>query len=279
MVKGSRLFFVDSDVSVYTTMSIPPELAESPEGEDRPGELFFQLSNVDRRRILEEATRGSLKLNETARKLSMTPTETFRHLQRLTEGGLLVKLPDSKYGMTAYARLVLDSSSSLDFASRHREFFTDHDASRLPPEFRNRLGELSGGVLSTDSVASLNKLAEMFRDAKERIDLFVDVRYGAYDEITQRRVSEGVKLRVLTKESSMQEYKRMPRSSWVSGEYRVLHEHCAAMGITEREAAVTLPLANGKFDTVGFYGNDAFFLKWTGDLFRDQWEKAKPWYP
>jgi predicted transcriptional regulator len=279
MVKGSRLSFVDSDVSVYTTRSIPPELAKSPESEDRPGELFFQLSNVDRRRILEEATRGSLKLNEAARKLNLSPTETFRHLQRLTEGGLLVKLPDSKYGMTAYARLVLDSCSSLDFASRYREFFTDHDASRLPPEFRNRLGELSGGVLSTDSVASLNKLAEMFRDAKERIDLLVDVRYGVYDEITQRRVSEGVKLRVLTKETSMQEYKTLPRSSWVSGEYRVLREHCAVMGITEREAAVTLPLADGKFETVGFYGNDASFLKWAGDLFRDQWEKAKPWYP
>ncbi len=254
-------------------------MAKSPEIEDRLGELLFELSNVDRRRVLEEAMKGNLKVHEIARKLNLAPTETFRHLQRLTEGGLLVKLPDSRYGVTAYTGLVLDSCSSLDVASRYREFFADHDASKLPPEFRNRLGELSGGVFSADNVAGLDKLAEMLRNAKERIDILLDVRYGVFDELTQQRVREGVKLRVLTKETSMQEFKALPGSSLIVGEFRVLRDFCAAMQMTEKEAAVSLPRIDGKFETVGFYGNDVSFLKWAGDLFRDQWEKAKPWYP
>ncbi len=254
-------------------------MSKSPEAADRPGELHFQLSNADRRMILEEAVRGNLKLNETARKLDITPTETLRHLQRLTEGGLLARLPDGRYGATVYARFVLDSCASLDFASRYREFFTDHDASRLPPEFRNRLGELSGGVLFTDYSSSLNKSIEALRDAKERIDVLMDVRLAFQGEIIQRRVREGVKLRVLAKEALIPEFKALPRSSLLGGEFRVLREICAVIMMSEKEAGVTLPRADGKFDQVGFYGNDEAFLKWTGDLFRDQWEKAKPWYP
>ncbi len=254
-------------------------MARSPETEDRPGELFFQLSNVDRRRILEEAVNENLKLNETARKLNMTPTETLRHLHRLTEGGLLVKLPDGRYGVTAYSRFVLDSLSSLSFASRYREFFADHDASKLPPEFRNRLGELSGGVLFTDYSSSLNKSMEGLRNAKERIDVLMDTRLAFQGEIIQQRAREGVKLRVLIKETLIPEFRALPRSGLLGDEIRVLREICAVILMSEKEAAATLPRADGKFDQVGFYGNDEAFLKWTGDLFRDQWDKAKPWYP
>ncbi len=254
-------------------------MAKSPEAGDRPGELFFQLANADRRRILEEAVKEDLKLSETARKLNLTPTETFRHLQRLTEGGLLARLPDGRYGVTAYARLVLDSSSSLDFASQHREFFTDHDASRLPPEFRNRLGELSKGVLSTENFATLNKITEGLRNAKLRIDIIVYAHLGVVGEIMQQRQQEGVKLRMLLPESFIPEQEALPPSSRFPIEMRVLPVVCASMVMTEKEAGVSLPRIDGKFDLVGFYGNDESFLRWTGDLFRNQWEKAKPWHP
>ncbi len=254
-------------------------MAKLVQDEDRPGELFFQLSNIDRRRILEEALKGSIKLNETARKLGMTPTETFRQLQRLTEGDLLEKLPGDRYGATAYARLVLDSFAPLHFISQHREFFLTHDASRLPAEFRLRLGDLSKGELFTDNITSLNKLTELLRNAKERIDIMVEERFGVHAEIMKQRQLEGVKLRGLMEESLIPVARALPRSNQPPTEMRVIPRVCAAMMMTEREAGVTLPRTDGKFDQVGFYGTDESFLRWTGDLFRDQWEKAKPWYP
>ncbi len=253
-------------------------MAESPEAEDRPGELFFQLANVDRRKILAEAVRGNLKLNETARKLNLAPTETFRHLQRLTEGGLLVKLPDGRYAVTAYARFILESSSSLEFVSRYREYFTDHDASRLPPDFRNRLGELSKGILLTENFAILNKLTEGLRNAKVSIDMLVYANLGVASEIMQQRQREGVKQRLIIQEDMIPEQEALPPSRRFPIEMRVLPVVCASMAITEKEAGVTLPRIDGKFDLMAFYGNDESFLRWTGDLFRNQWEKAKPWH-
>ncbi len=274
-----RLRFVDSNVSVYTALCTCYPLAKLVQDEDKPGELFFQFSNMDRRRILEEALKGSIKLNETARKLEMTPTETFRQLQRLTEAALLEKLPGDRYGATAYARLVFGSSAHLRFISQHREFFLTHDASRLPAEFRLRLGDLSKGILFTDNITSLNKLTELLRNAKERIDIMAEERFGVHSEIMDQRQQEGVKLRGLLQESLIPTVRTLPRSNHPPPEMRVIPRVCAAMMMTEKEAGVTLPRTDGKFDQIGFYGTDESFLRWTGDLFRDQWERAKPWHP
>jgi len=89
--------------------------------DEKTADLFFQLASTGRRRILSEVQRHNLHLNEVAKRLGMTATETLRQLQRLTEAGLLEKKPDGKYQLTSYAKLVLDSSSPLDFISTYKE--------------------------------------------------------------------------------------------------------------------------------------------------------------
>ena len=254
-------------------------MPETGEGEDRQGELLFQLSSWDRRRILAALLKEDLRLTETAKRLGMTPTETFRQLQKLTEAGLLRKLPDTRYGLTAYARLAMDSTSSTGFIARYREYFTDHDATELPVEFRGRLGELSGGALFTESVASLNKVTEMLRNARERIDIMVAERFGVHGEIMTEKQAEGLKFRALIQETMIPEARTLMHGAKLVPEMRVIPKVRAIIIMTEKEAAITLPRVDGKFDQVGFVGNDSAFLRWASDFYRDQWEKAKPWYP
>ncbi len=58
-------------------------------------------------------------------------------------------------------------ASSLDFLLKHREYFSKHSVSPLPTQFINRLGELSGATLITDTMESLNKAQHMFIEAKQ----------------------------------------------------------------------------------------------------------------
>jgi predicted transcriptional regulator len=223
--------------------------------------------------------REDLKLNEIVRRLNLTPTEGFRQLQKLTEAALLEKLPEAKYRLTEYGKLVLDSSSSLSFLSKNREYFLDHNASLLPPEFRGRFGELSAAILSPDVVTSLNKITDMVRSARDRIDVMVDARFGLQAEMMIQRQLEGVKFRRLMQESMIPEAKTLLSSEKHLPEMRVIPTVCAGMIMTEKEAGFALRRLDGKIDQIGFYGNDDSSLRWSGDLFSDQWEKAKPWYP
>jgi len=117
----------------------------SSEGIDK---LFFELASESRLGVLHELQLKNLKMQELARKLDLTDTETCRQLQRLGEAHLIQKQVDGTYVLTPYAKLVLDTSASLDFIYKYREYFLNHNVCLLPFQFRVRLAELSGGVLS-----------------------------------------------------------------------------------------------------------------------------------
>ena len=246
--------------------------------EERANELFFQLSSMDRRRILSELQKENLKLNETARRLDMTPTETLRQLQRLTEAGLLEKMSDGRYRPTTYALLVLETSTSLGFFSRYREYFLSHDASLLPHEFRVRLGELSGGALIMGTVETLNWVTEFFKRAEKKIDATV-VGFEIQDEILRRRVQEGLKVRWLIDESFLPRAKSILHSDKRLPEMRAVPRVFGHIATTDKEAVLTLRRNDGSLSFDAFIGKDASFLRWAEDLYAHEWEKAKPWYP
>ncbi len=247
--------------------------------EDRVSDLFFQLSNADRRRIVQELQKENLKLNEVAKRLDITATEAFRQLQRLTDAGFLEKVPDGKYRSTPYAQLILDSSVPLDFISRNREYFMDHDASLMPPEFRARLGELSKTVLMTEPVPNMNKLTEMFKSAEKHIEVMVEQGLELHGQIMRQRLLEGVRVRYLMEEGMLATTREVLLSVKQLPEMKSISKICAIIILTDKAVGVGLPRIDGKMDYVGFMGNDPAAIKWASELFENQWEKARPWRP
>jgi predicted transcriptional regulator len=94
-------------------------LAKASVDEDRLSDLHFQLSNADRRRIVEELLKENLKLNEVAKKLDITPTEAFRQLQRLTDAGLLEKIP--RCFLPPFFKLTISETNCLCLAHGKRK--------------------------------------------------------------------------------------------------------------------------------------------------------------
>jgi predicted transcriptional regulator len=51
------------------------------------------------------------------------------------------------------------------------------------------------------------------------------------------------------------------------------------MVLTEKVAGVTLPLNKGTSSYYSFFGSDPTFIEWANDLFNEEWNKSKIWYP
>jgi len=247
--------------------------------EERATELFFQLASVDRKRILTELLVESLHLNEIAKRLGMTATEALRQLQRMTEARLLEKTPDGSYKLTPYARIVLDASAPMDFISRFREFFLTHDAMQLPPEYRARLSELSGGVLIPQTMETMNRVTEMLRTTRERIEATIELGFEVHLEIMKQRIGDGVKVRWLMQESYLPRARELLRTVEKFPEMRRTPRLIGHIYKTDGAASIALRLNDGTMDYASFHGEDPQFLKWASDLFTHEWQKAKPWYP
>jgi predicted transcriptional regulator len=246
--------------------------------EDRLSDLHSQLSNADRRRIIEELQTQNLKLNEVAKKLDVTATEAFRQLQRLTDAGLLEKTPEGKYRSTTYSRLIIESSSTLDFLSKHREYFLEHDASLIPPQFRVRFGELSKTVFRSEAVVNINTATLVLKGAENRIDVMAEQHMEHNGQILRQKSLDGVKVRSLLQGNMIETIKEEPvvMRSW---ERRVIPRICAIVILTEKIVGISLPKLDGKMDYQVLEGKDPESMRWARDLFEDQWNRARPWHP
>jgi len=228
--------------------------------------LFFELASESRLGILRTLEKKNLKMNDAARKLDLTTTETFRQLQRLSEALLVQKQPDGTYAITQYGRLVLEFSSPLEFVLRHRDYFLAHDVWQLPYQFVKRLGELSQTNLITGMMESTAKSSQMIGEAQQYMwGISAEPIIQSFETVA-KQIPKGVEYRFLSPQ---------PPAKLPNLENRTLSEIPVMLALTEKEAGVSFPFFGGRADYAGFYGKDTIFLNWVKDLFLYYWNKGK----
>ena len=237
------------------------------------------LSSTDRRSIVSELQKSSLRLNELAKKFDLAATEALRQVHRLTEARLLERLPDGRYRATALSNLVLDTVAPMDFIVRFREFFLDHDVSSLPCELRARLGDLSDCTLVTTEVETFNRVTQSLKEAKKRIDGTIELGFDPHLEIMRRRIDQGLRVRWLIQESFLPSALRLLRGSERKPEVRYVPRLLWHAYLTELRASVAFRSLNGKMSYSSFTGDSPDFLRWAGDLFTHGWDAAMEWSP
>jgi len=237
--------------------------------------LFFELASESRLNILHELQKENLRMQEIARRLDVTATEAFRQLERLSAALLVQRQPDGKFALAEYGKLVLQISTSLDFISKHKEYFATHDLMRLPRQFVNRLGELSGATLGSDTIESLNKGAQAFTEAeKYAYGVGEGTIPGNMTSVMGQRVQQGVEVKMITSmERLPADAKQTPIPKNI--ELRGLSDLPAIVVVTEKAAGVCFRQIGGKIDYEGFFGTDQTFHDWVRDLFSFYWEKGK----
>lgn len=237
--------------------------------------LFFELASETRLDILRELKDENLKMQEIARRINVTATEAFRQLERLSRALLVQRQPDGRFALDEYGKLVLQLSSSLEFVSKHREYFSTHDITRLPVEFVDRLGELRQAKLIRDTVEVLNRGERAFIEAEEYgwgiAEGTVPERMGP---IMDELIRKGRKFRFLIPETRFPT-SPSPPPSVKNMELRGLQDLPALVVLTEKEGVVCFRQVGGRVDYAGFVGKDSMFLNWVKDLFLYYWAKGK----
>jgi len=238
-------------------------------------ELFFELASENRMAILHELQGGNLRMQEIARRLEVTPTEAFRQLERLSAASLVQREPDGRFALAEYGRLVLQISGSLEFVSKHRDYFSTHALTNLPAQFLGRLGELSNAEFETDTIRTLNRGTEAFSRAKQYIWGLGEGTIPDYMvPVMAEQVQRGIEVRMLIagpQPPAETSSHGMPRNV----ESRSIPDCPAMIALTEKDAVVAFCQVGGKVDYTSFFGKDPVFHDWVRDLFLHYWQKGK----
>jgi predicted transcriptional regulator len=243
---------------------------EDEEGIER---LFFELASDSRLSILREINRQKGKMRETARKLNLSTTDTFRQLQRLSDALLVQKQNDGNYGITQYGIFVLRLSNTLEFLFKHRTFFSSHDFTRLPSQFLDRIGELSKAEFSSDTMASVNVVQRIIREADQYMWSGSAEQPLSIRPILVESIPRGVKYKFLFPKRFITAALTFPGME-CAVEWRAIEDIPVNFVISEKEAGISFCLPDGKTDYAGFFGKDPAFMNWVKDVFQYYWAKG-----
>ncbi len=239
--------------------------------------VLFELASNRRASILFELEKHNLKMKHIASTLDMNLTETFRHLQRLSDAKLVEKTIDGTYTITSLGILAVGLLSTSNFILKYGTYFLEHDLSCLPYEFLNRLGELANGEFCGDTLTNFNRVRAMVNEADEYIWAMAEQSESSHVQVTNEKVSKGLQFRFIMQQNLARTIKITPEVEHLK-ERRVLERICVTFLITEKESVVNFRRLDGEMHFIGFFGRDEKFRKWTRDLFTFCWEKAQPWH-
>ena len=248
------------------------------EDSEEISKVLFELSSNRRASILFEIEKENLKMQQIAKSLDMTVTETFRHLQRLTEAKLVEKKVDGTYAITSLGNLATGFLSGFNFILRNGDYFLDHDVFCLPYEFVNRLGELSNAEFCKEAMSGFNRVRQMVFDSKKFIWSIAEQVDSSHIQPTTEKVSKGLDFKFIMQKDLAKTLANAPNAEVLTGS-RYLERIPVTLVITENYATVVFRTNSGVMDYMGLFGTDEKFCKWCKDLFMYYWEKAERWYP
>ncbi len=145
--------------------------------------------------------------------------------------------------------------------------------------------------------ALLTELEQMVYEAEEYIWVISDEVDSSHIEITNAKVSEGLKLKFImpkklvqtTKFTSemllcprcrkqlVEDEKTFKEKGCGYCERRQLEEICLSLFINEKTVCVSLRRIGDVMDYAAFFGRDEKFRKWSRDVFLYFWERAERW--
>jgi predicted transcriptional regulator len=239
--------------------------------------VLFELSSNRRANILFEIQKNGLKMQQLAKLLDMTVTETFRHLQRLTEAKLVEKKVDGSYAITSLGDLACGFLDGFNFILKNSDFFLEHDISILPYEFVDRLGELSKAEICKEPVSSFNRVRKMLDSAEKQFWVLAEQVDSSTKQPSEEKIGVGLDFKFLMQQDLAKAFVNSKAKVMVGS--RFVPKIPVALVVSEKEGSVVFRNRKGVLDYMGLFGTDPKFVKWCQDLFLFYWEKAEHWYP
>ena len=247
------------------------------EEESEISRVLFELASNRRASILFVVEKQNLKMQQIAKSLDMTVTETFRHLQRLSDAKLVEKKVDGTYAITSLGKLGTGFLMGFNFILKNADFFLEHDVFSLPYEFVNRLVELSSADCCQEAMSNMNRARKIVLEAEKFLWAIGEQVDSSHIQPTNDKMSKGLEFKFIMQQNLAKEFKNSQVEILKGSRY--VERIDVSLLVSEKEASVLFRRHNGVMDYVGLFGTDQKFRKWCADLFMHYWEGAKRWYP
>ena len=253
---------------------------------ERLSGLYFELSNTDRLKILQELRQAPRKLTELSIAIDTTHQQCLRHLRRLTETYLIERNNEGSYEITQYGELVLQLTQGLTFISKHRDYFNSHSLDKVPSEFVSRIDELGESTFIPNVMQVLSEIESIVKNAEDQLHVIINKRTHSIRPYIAEAVRRGVKLNSISitsyvptidvkREINIQDELDIVKSETI-GTTKVADQtdFPVYLYLSEKNLFLSFPLHDGTFDYTGFQSSSPEAVKYCSELFNYFWSKT-----
>lgn len=241
-------------------------------------QIFFEMSNRDRLSILELLSKNSLTLTEIGNQLQLNPSETSRHLNRLTVNHLVEKTIIGDYAISSFGELVLIFLPGFRYITENSAYWMTHSFELIPNHLLIRIGILDDVKFIDDVMISLYESEKLVKEAKKNVNFITDQVLMNILPLLPDMSKKGIEFNVIFPESAIPH-----EDFYTSDEQNVNNRFLAKLplflGFNESKALIGFNYKDGRIDHRLFIVSGDEGIKWCKELFSYFWEKASTELP
>ena len=258
---------------------------------DETEEIFSSLANSQRLAILYIISENNKKtLSSIAKELKITTQETHRNLNKLMNSNIIEKDFKGYFSLTVFGDMIIKNISAINFLSKHKKFFSEHNFHNIPIKFIQRIGALEKSDFLSGFVAVIEYIKRMYQNCEKYIysilpQVPLDLIHTAIPIVRQKdlKFKHILPIDALIPKKSEEfleneGYSQLLRKGII--ERRMVTKTNLGIVLTEHQALVMFPLSKGLVDMNFIFCNNVsmdggLFHEWCLDYFIEIWNNAK----
>ncbi|MDF2737588.1 MAG: putative transcriptional regulator, ArsR family [Nitrososphaeraceae archaeon] len=258
---------------------------------DETEEIFSSLANSQRLAILYIISENNKKtLSSIAKELKITTQETHRNLNKLMNSNIIEKDFKGNFSLTVFGDMIIKNIPAINFLSKHKKFFSEHNFHDIPIKFIQRIGALEKSDFLSGFVAVIEYIKRMYQNCDKYIysilpQVPLDLIHTAIPIVREKdlKFKHILPIDALIPKKSEEfleneGYSQLLRKGMI--ERRMVTKTNLGIVLTENHALVMFPLSKGHVDMNFIFCNnvsvdDGLFHEWCLDYFIEIWNNAK----
>lgn len=237
-------------------------------------ELFFELSNENRLKILNLIGKKGMTLGEIWKEIGIPKPEIHRNLKRLVSSGIITKNEVNEYILSPIGKVLMLHIKNLNFLERYDSIFRRHDLSFLPYEFQLSLGELENIEVVEGTIEGFNLTVQRLNSAGSYENIMTREILLPFIDPVRSLVEKNLRVKVIAPYTVKGDLLKLLEA--IKGRnlrVKLVERVDTVILVDEKTGEFNLPLLNGEMDySVTFYGRSEVEVRWINRLFDHYWE-------
>jgi predicted transcriptional regulator len=261
---------------------------------DETEDIFSSLANSQRVAILHIISENQKTLSSISKELNVSKQETHRNLNRLMDSNVIEKNFKGYFSLTVFGDMLIKNIAAINFLSKHKKFFSEHNFQDIPIKYIQRIGALEKSELISGFVAVIEYIKRMYHNCEKYIysilpQVPLDLIHTAIPLIKERdlKFKHILPINALIPQKSEEFLKREGYGQLLQKgriERRMITRTNVGIVLTEKQALVMFPQIKGTIDMNFIFCNvismdNGLFHEWCHDFFKEIWHNANTYDP